>query len=103
MPCVPGDANEYNCPLTGGVMPHMIKAFLGMGVAALVGGQAAAQGVVMQKTLSLGMAKSIAEATIAACKEKGYSTAAAVVDRAGQVIVVLRDEQASAQTAEMAR
>ncbi|HLK50087.1 MAG TPA: heme-binding protein [Bryobacteraceae bacterium] len=57
----------------------------------------------MQRNLSLGMAKTIAEATIAACKEKGYHTAAAVVDRAGQVIVILRDEQASAQTAEMAR
>jgi uncharacterized protein GlcG (DUF336 family) len=71
-------------------------------MAALLG-QAAAQGLVTQKNLSLGMAKSIAEATIAACKEKGYSTAAAVVDRAGQVMVILRDEQASAQTAEMAR
>src|SRR5690242_12539961 len=62
-----------------------------------------AQGIVMQRTLSLAMAKTIAEATIAACKSKGYSTAAAVVDRAGQVLVILRDEQATAQTAEMAR
>lgn len=83
-------------------MPYTTKALLGIGMAALLG-QAAAQGLVTQKNLSLGMAKSIAEATIAACKEKGYSTAAAVVDRAGQVMVILRDEQASAQTAEMAR
>ena len=62
-----------------------------------------AQGVVMQKNLSLGMAKAIAEGTIAACKAKGFDTSAAVVDRAGQVMVILRDEQASAQTVDMAR
>lgn len=82
---------------------HGIKPLLGIGIAALLAQTAAAQGVVTQKTISLGMAKTIAEATIAACHEKGYHTAAAVVDRAGQVMVILRDEQASAQTADMAR
>ena len=62
-----------------------------------------AQGVVMQRNLSLTMAKTIAEATLAECKSKGFNTAAAVVDRAGQVLVILRDEQATAQHAEMAR
>jgi len=62
-----------------------------------------AQGLVTQRNLSLGMAKTIAEATLAACKEKDFHTAAAVVDRSGQVLVILRDEQATAQTAEMAR
>jgi uncharacterized protein GlcG (DUF336 family) len=65
--------------------------------------QVRTQGVVMQKNLSLGMAKAIAEGTIAACKAKGFNTSAAVIDRAGQVMVVLRDEQATAQTVEMAR
>jgi uncharacterized protein GlcG (DUF336 family) len=62
-----------------------------------------AQGVVMQRNVSLPMAKSIAEATLAACKAKGFNTAAAVVDRAGQVIVLLRDEAATPQVLEMAR
>jgi uncharacterized protein GlcG (DUF336 family) len=57
----------------------------------------------MQKTLSLGLAKTIAEATLAECKSKGFTTSAVVVDRAGQVLVMLRDEGATAQTAEMAR
>lgn len=61
------------------------------------------QGVVTERTLSLGMAETIAQATLDACHEKGFHTAAAVVDRAGQVLVILRDEQATAQTAEMAR
>ena len=63
----------------------------------------AAQGVVMQKNLSLGLAKTIAEAALAECKAKGFHTAVAVVDRAGQLMVVLRDEAAGAQTVEMAR
>ena len=62
-----------------------------------------AQGVVMQRNVSLPLAKSIAEATLAACKAKGFNTAAAVVDRAGQVLVLLRDEQATPQVLEMAR
>jgi len=62
-----------------------------------------AQGLVMQRSLSLPLAKTIAEATLAACAEKGYHTAAAVVDRAGQILVILRDERTTAQVAEMAR
>jgi uncharacterized protein GlcG (DUF336 family) len=89
--------------LQGGVMSSTLKVFVSLGLAAIGCGQLSAQGVVMQRNVSLGMAKAIAEATIAACKEKGYHTAAAVVDRAGQVLVILRDEAASAQTAEMAR
>src|SRR5438552_18855124 len=49
------------------------------------------------------MAKIIAEVTLAECKSKGYNTAVAVVDRAGQVLVMMRDENGSAQQAEMAR
>jgi uncharacterized protein GlcG (DUF336 family) len=60
-------------------------------------------GVVMQRNLSLSMAKAIAEATLAECKSKGFNTSAAVVDRAGQVMVLLRDEQATVQTVEMSR
>jgi uncharacterized protein GlcG (DUF336 family) len=69
----------------------------------IVGGHAHAQGIVMQRNLSLAMAKTIAEATLAECKTKGFNTSAAVVDRAGQPLVLLRDEQATAQTLEMSR
>jgi len=62
-----------------------------------------AHGLVMQRNLSLPMAKTIAEAALAECAAKGYHTAVAVVDRAGQIMVILRDEQATAQVAEMAR
>jgi uncharacterized protein GlcG (DUF336 family) len=74
-----------------------------VGVAALLASAAAAQSIVMQKTLSLGLAKTIAEAALAECQSKGFHTSVVVVDRAGQVLVTLRDEAASAQTADMAR
>ena len=64
---------------------------------------ASAQGLVTQKILSLGLARTIAEAALGECKSKGFATSVAVVDRAGQVLVLLRDENASAQTAEMSR
>jgi uncharacterized protein GlcG (DUF336 family) len=78
--------------------------FLGtLVVGAFLCGAANAQGLVTQKILSLGMAKTIAEATFGECHAKGFHTSAVVVDRAGQVLVMLRDEQATATTAEMAR
>jgi uncharacterized protein GlcG (DUF336 family) len=84
-------------------MSFTLKAAVGIGVAVLLSGHAYAEGLVTQRNLSLGMAKAIAEAALGACKSKGFSTAVAVVDRAGQVLVILRDEQATGQTAEMAR
>jgi uncharacterized protein GlcG (DUF336 family) len=85
-------------------MFYTLRSVVGIGIAVILSGRAAMpQGVVMQRNLSLAMAKTIAEATLAECKSKGFNTAVAVVDRAGQVMVILRDEQATAQQAEMAR
>jgi len=72
-------------------------------VALLLAGPAPAQGVVTERSLSLGLAKTIAEAALAECKSKGFNTTVAVVDRAGQLLVLLRDEKATAQQVEMAR
>jgi uncharacterized protein GlcG (DUF336 family) len=85
-------------------MAHVSRTVAGIGVAAIMTGQGMiGQGLVTQKNLSLAMAKTIAEAALGHCQSQGFHTAVAVVDRAGQVMVILRDEQASAQTAEMAR
>jgi len=84
-------------------MSSVLKFLLASGVGVILCGGANAQGLVMQRNLSLGMAKTIAEATIAECREKGFHTAAVVVDRSGQIIVFLRDEQAAPQVGEMAR
>ena len=79
------------------------KSLVGIGAALILSGHMNAQGLVTQRSLSLAMAKTIAEGSIAECKAKGYNTSVVVVDRAGQVLVLLRDEQATAQVAEMAR
>jgi uncharacterized protein GlcG (DUF336 family) len=84
-------------------MDFILKTFFGVAIAGLVPFPATGQGLITQRNLSLGMAKTIAEAALAECKAKGFNTAVAVVDRAGQVLVILRDEQATAQQAEMAR
>ena len=81
---------------------------LAAGVAGVIGSccltaPAVAQGLVSQRTMSLPLARRIAEAALSECKGKGYATSVAVVDRAGQVLVLLRDEDAVSQTVEMAR
>ena len=79
-----------------------VNIFVAIGLA-VIASSATPQGLVTQRNLSLPMAKTIAEAALSACKAKGFNTAVAVVDRAGQVMVILRDEQATAQQVEMAR
>ena len=78
-----------------------VVAAIGAAIAAVAG--ANAQGLITQRSLSMSMAKTIAEAAQAECKAKGYHTTVAVVDRAGQLLVLLRDEQAGPHTVEMAR
>jgi uncharacterized protein GlcG (DUF336 family) len=84
-------------------MNRLTNILAGAGLAAAVASTATAQSIVMQKNLSLGLAKTIAEAALAECKSKGFNTSVVVVDRSGQVLVMLRDEAATFQTAEMAR
>jgi len=84
-------------------MSGVLKALVGVSAVLFASANAIAQGLVTQRNMSLGMAKTIAEAALSACQQKGFHTAVAVVDRAGQVMVVLRDEQAAAQSVEMAR
>jgi uncharacterized protein GlcG (DUF336 family) len=79
------------------------KVFAGLFLASILSGEAAAQGLITQRNLSLAMAKTIAEAALAECQVQGFHTAVAVVDRAGQVLVLLRDEQGTPQQGEMAR
>jgi uncharacterized protein GlcG (DUF336 family) len=62
-----------------------------------------AQGIVTERNLSLGLAKAIAETALAECKSKGFNTTVAVVDRSGQILVLMRDEKATPQQLEMAR
>jgi len=84
-------------------MRAALRFSIAIGLGAMFAGAASAQGLVTQKILSLGIAKTIAEATLGECHAKGFHTSAVVVDRAGHVLVMLRDEMSTASTAEMAR
>jgi uncharacterized protein GlcG (DUF336 family) len=59
--------------------------------------------LIMHKDLSLSIAKTIAEATVAACAAKTYAVSAVVVDRDGETIVEMRADEASPHTMENAR
>src|SRR5262249_50732102 len=85
------------------MVPAMIQPAVMMQASHFLLAVVLAQSVVTQKTLSLPLAKTMAEAALAECKAKGYNTAVVVVDRGGQPLVMLRDENATAQTTEMAR
>src|SRR6516164_2815385 len=55
------------------------------------------------RDLSYTEAKTIAEAAIDSCAAKGYAVSAVVVDRAGEVIVAMRADNAGPHTMENAR
>jgi uncharacterized protein GlcG (DUF336 family) len=72
-------------------------------VALLAVSSARTQGVVTQRILSVAAARVIAEAALAECVSRGFRTSVAVVDRSGNLLVVLRHELAHPVTVEMAR
>src|SRR6266851_7670764 len=55
------------------------------------------------RDLSYAIAKTIAETAIDSCKAKGYAVSAVVVDRAGEVIIAMRADNAGPHTMENAR
>jgi uncharacterized protein GlcG (DUF336 family) len=55
------------------------------------------------RDLSYTMARTIAETAIDSCAAKGYAVSAVVVDRAGEVIVAMRADNAGPHTMENAR
>ena len=59
--------------------------------------------VLTQRSVSLAMAKTAAEAALSACKEAGFDVTSAVVDRAGTLRVLLKADSASPHNAELAR
>jgi uncharacterized protein GlcG (DUF336 family) len=85
------------------ILSRIVKVVVGIALLAMVAGRVNAQGLVTERSLSMAMAKTIAEAAQSACRDKGYHTTVAVVDRAGQLLILLRDEKAGPHTIEMAR
>ena len=59
---------------------------------------ARAQDVLNVKSIGTALARDIADKTVTACSDKGYSVSAVVVDRGGNDIAVLRHQFAAVQT-----
>ena len=59
-----------------------------------------AQALITQKNISLAMAQTIAQAALAQCESMGFKVSAAVVDRGGLTIVMLRGDGAGLHTPE---
>ncbi|MBI4888746.1 MAG: heme-binding protein [Acidobacteria bacterium] len=56
-----------------------------------------------QRNMSLQIARTIADAAMAACQKEGNNVTAAVVDRAGNMVLLLRSDAANPHNAELAR
>jgi uncharacterized protein GlcG (DUF336 family) len=59
--------------------------------------------VITERNVSLQLATSIANAAIAACKADGYDVSVAVVDRAGDLKLLMRADAANPHNADLAR
>jgi uncharacterized protein GlcG (DUF336 family) len=76
-----------------------LKILAGLAIAAL-SSHVFAQGLVTQKTVSLAMAQTIAQAALAQCESMGFKVSVAVVDKGGLTIVMLRGDGAGLHTPE---
>jgi uncharacterized protein GlcG (DUF336 family) len=76
------------------------KGFVVLAVAASLSPAVLAQGVLIQKNLSLDLAQTIANAALAQCQSMGFKVAVSVVDRGGMVLVTLHGDGAGLHTNE---
>ena len=82
-------------------MTSALKIFSGIAIAAALCAPAVAEdGLLTQKSLSLGMAQAIAIGAMESCKAMGYQISVAVVDRDGLTMVMLRGDGAGLHTPE---
>lgn len=81
-------------------MLSIAKGLAGFTVAAVLSSPVGAQGIILQKNITLALAQTIANAAIARCQSMGYKVSVTIVDRAGLPIVMLRDDGAGLHTPE---
>lgn len=77
--------------------------FAAVTIALAASASPAGAALIAHKDLTLSIAKTIAEETVAACAAKGWAELAVVVDRDGATIVEMRGDNASPHTVENAR
>ena len=71
--------------------------------AILAGAGPATAQVLTERNISLQLARTIADASIAACKADGFDVTVAVVDRAGDLKLLLRADTSNPHHADLAR
>ena len=71
-----------------------------LGSIAFIADDASAQAVVSERTIAIGAAQEAATVAMEQCRRDGYRVTVTVVNRAGQIKVVLRDEGANPHTVE---
>ena len=81
-------------------MSLLLKVFAGLAITTALSSTVSAQGLVTQKNISLAMAQTIAQAALAQCESMNFKVSAAVVDRGGLTIVMLRGDGAGLHTPE---
>ena len=83
----------------------MIRVLSAVVIVTVLGTSAlSAQGqVLVEKNVSLQLALTMAQAALASCKTAGYDVTAAVVDRAGDLKLLLRADSANPHNADLAR
>jgi uncharacterized protein GlcG (DUF336 family) len=81
-------------------MSPVSRTFAGLALATALSTTVAAQGLVTQRSISLAMAQTIAQAALVQCESMGFKVSVTVVDRAGLPIVMLRGDGAGLHTPE---
>ena len=81
-------------------MSSTLKILGGIALAAALSSSAHAQGLVIERNISLAMAQTIANAAMEKCKGMAFRASVTVVDRAGLPIVMLRGDGAGLHTPE---
>ena len=81
-------------------MSPISKGLASFAVIAVLSSPVGAQGIVMQKNITLELAQTIANAAIAQCRSMGYKISVTVVDREGLPLVMMRDDGAGLSTPE---
>jgi uncharacterized protein GlcG (DUF336 family) len=84
-------------------MLSSLEVFVGVAAAIVLAFPAKAQGVLMERQISMAMARAIAEGAVQQCRNDNYHVTATVLDRAGQVRVILRDDGSSPATIDTSR
>ena len=80
-----------------------LKATIVVAALIIVSSTAVHGQVLTERNVSLQLARTISDAAIAACKKDGYDVTVAVVDRAGDLKVLLRADTSNPHNADLAR